>query len=108
LWGSWLIYPIEYICTRLETIKTGINIDIVKESKLKLHSIFIDSTSIHLNNLNSTGILLNPTSKNITIANNVVNTIKLHEKIWVPVTPIFLPSKPGIIELIRGKKIKVK
>jgi hypothetical protein len=52
--------------------------------------------------------LLNPTSKNIITANNVVNKIKLHEKIWVPVIPIFLPNRPGIIELIKGKIINVR
>ena len=103
-----LIYPIEYICTRLDTINTGINIDIVKESKLKLHDIYIDSTSIHLNNTISTGILLKPTSRNINIANIVVNTIDTQVMMCVPVNPIFLPNKPGMIELIKGNIINVK
>jgi hypothetical protein len=82
--------------------------DIVKESKLKLHGTYIDSTSIHLNNTISTGILLKPTSKNIKMANIVVNTIDTQVIICVPVNPIFLPNKPGIIELIKGNIINVK
>ena len=49
-------------CTKEETIKTGINMDTVKESKLKLHKTFSDSESSHLNNWIDTGALLIPTS----------------------------------------------
>jgi hypothetical protein len=34
------MYSIEYMCTKELTIKTGINIDTVKLSKLKLHDTF--------------------------------------------------------------------
>lgn len=65
MWGSLLIYPIEYKCTNEDTINTGINIDTVKESKLKLHKTFKDSESIHLNNWMETGALFIPTSKKL-------------------------------------------
>ena len=96
--GSWLIYPIEYICTKEDTINTGINIDTVKLSKLKLHFIFNDSASIHLNNSILTGIWFNPTSKKANIANIVVIITQPHVTIRAPLTPIFLPKKPDIID----------
>jgi hypothetical protein len=65
------------MCTKLETINTGINIDTVKESKLKLQEIAKDSLSIHLNNETSTGIEFNPTSKKISIDKNVVMHIEI-------------------------------
>jgi hypothetical protein len=64
------------MCTKLDTISTGINIETVKESKLKLQNIFKDSESIHLNNLISTGIEFNPTSIKINIAIIVVIEIE--------------------------------
>jgi len=96
------------MCTKLDTINTGISIDTVKESKLKLQNIIKDSESIHLNNLISTGIEFNPTSVNITIDIRVV--IKIDKQVinWEPCTPIFLPNNPGNRELNKGKKIKVK
>jgi hypothetical protein len=96
------------MCTKLETINTGINIDTVKESKLKLQDIAKDSLSIHLNNEISTGIEFKPTSKKISIDNNVVIHIEIQLRMWVPRTPNFLPSNPGNIELNKGKKINVK
>ena len=82
--------------------------DTVKESKLKLQNIANDSESIHWNNLISTGIEFNPTSINIIMDNIVVKEIHVQVIKWVPRTPIFLPNNPGIKELNKGKKIKVK
>jgi hypothetical protein len=65
------------MCTKLDTINTGINIETVRESKLKLQNIFKDSESIHLNNLISTGIEFNPTSIKIIIAIIVVIEIEI-------------------------------
>lgn len=98
----------EYMWTKDETIKTGISIDTVNESKLKAHSILRDSESTHLNNFIVTGILLNPTSKKAVIAAIVVIITELHVIIWAPVTPIFLPKNPEIIEANKGNMIKVK
>jgi hypothetical protein len=42
------MYPIEYTCTKEDTISTGINIETVKESKLKPQDIFKISASTHL------------------------------------------------------------
>ena len=106
--GSWLIYPIEYICTKELTIKTGINIDTVKLSKLKLQNIFNDSESIHLNKIISTGIEFKPTSTKTNMDSIVVIQIDIQVIKWVPCTPIFLPNKPGINELKSGKNINVK
>jgi hypothetical protein len=72
------MYPIEYICTKDETINTGINIETVSESKWKLHNTLRNSESIHLNNCKETVMLFNPTSKNTIIDNSVVITIELH------------------------------
>jgi hypothetical protein len=43
------MYPIEYTCTKDDTINTGINMETVKESKLNAQDTFKDSESIHLN-----------------------------------------------------------
>ncbi|WP_414114364.1 hypothetical protein, partial [Staphylococcus hominis] len=86
------------MCTRDETISTGINIDTVKESKLKAHETFNDSESIHLNRCITTGMLLKPTSKNIVIDNNVVIITQTHVIICAPETPIFLPINPDIVD----------
>jgi len=94
--------------TKLDTINTGINIDTVKESKLKLQNIIKDSESIHLNNLISTGIEFKPTSIKINIDKSVVREIDMQVIQWVPCTPIFLPKNPGSRELNKGNKIKVR
>jgi hypothetical protein len=39
------------MCTKEETIRTGISIDTVKESKTNPHDTFNDSESIHVNSL---------------------------------------------------------
>jgi len=95
----------EYICTKEETISTGINIDTVNESKWNPHDTFNDSESIHLNTCIDTGILFNPTSKKAITAKNVVVTTAVHVIIWAPVTPIFLPKKPEAIDPNSGKII---
>ena len=43
------MYPIEYTCTKEDTIKTGRSIDVVKESNWKPQYTINDSESIHLN-----------------------------------------------------------
>jgi hypothetical protein len=91
-----------------DTINTGINILIVKESKLNPQSIFKDSQSIHLNSVILTGILFIPTSiKHIIDNTDVLNTDKQVIN-WDPLTPIFLPKNPDIIEANKGKNIIVK
>ena len=80
------------MCTKLDTIKTGINIVTVKESNWKPHNTFNDSESIHLITSIVTGILLKPTSKNVNIANIVVNTTHIEVIICDPFTPTFLPK----------------
>jgi hypothetical protein len=98
----------EYICTNEETIKTGSNIETVRESKLNPHDIQNDSESIHLNNIIDVGKLFIPTSKNINTANRVLNIIEPHVIYWAPVTPIYLPKNPDIIEPKIGKIINDK
>lgn len=98
----------EYMCTNEETIKTGINIDTVKESKIKPHDTLRDSESIHLNRFIYTGILLIPTSKKLTIESIVVIITQVHVIIWDPDTPTFLPKNPDIIEANKGNIINVK
>ena len=102
------MYPTEYMCTREETIKTGINIDTVKASKLKLQSTLSDSESTHLNNCTDTGTLFIPTSTNDNAARIVVVTTNVHVINWDPVTPIFLPKNPETIEPNKGNIIIVK
>ena len=102
------MYPIEYICTSEETIKTGINIDTVKESKLKLHNTFNDSESTHLNSCKDTEILFRPTSINANMESKVVATTDVHVIHWDPVTPTFLPRKPETIEPNKGNIIIAK
>jgi hypothetical protein len=60
------------MCTTQDTTKTGINIDTVKESKLKPHPIFKFSVSNHLNKCKTTEELFKPTSIKIVIAITVV------------------------------------
>ena len=99
------MYPIEYICTKEETINTGISIETVNESKWNPHDTLSDSESIHLNTSIDTGILFSPTSKKATTANIVVNTTAVQVIKWAPVTPIFLPKKPEAIDPNSGKII---
>jgi hypothetical protein len=102
------MYPIEYTCTTEDTINTGINIETVKESKLKAQLMFKLSTSIHLNKCMVTGMLLRPTSKNAIIANSVGIITQLHVINCDPVTPNFLPKKPDVIDPNIGNTIKAK
>ena len=46
---------------------------------------------------------LNPTSAKTIIDKSVVIDIKVQVIIYVPFTPSFLPHKPGIKALIKGK-----
>jgi hypothetical protein len=96
------------MCTKEDTTNTGISIDTVKESKLKLHRTFNDSESIHLNNFIDTGMLFIPTSKKEIIERKVVIINDEHVIIWAPVTPTFLPKKPDTIDPKRGNIIIVK
>ena len=96
------------MCTNEETINTGINIDTVSASKLKPQNTFSDSESIHLKRYIDTGILFKPTSKNAKIAKIVVIITEPHVIICDPLTPIFLPKKPDIIDPNKGKTIKAK
>ena len=95
----------EYICTKEDTIKTGISMETVNESKWNPHHTFNDSESIHLNTSMDTGILFNPTSKKAKTANIVVVTTAVHVIICAPDTPIFLPKKPEAIDPNSGKII---
>ena len=72
------MYPIEYICTREETTNTGINIDTVRESKVKLHNTFNDSESTHLKSCTDTEVLFIPTSLNDNTEITVVITRDEH------------------------------
>jgi hypothetical protein len=102
------MYPIEYMCTNEDTTRTGINIETVKESKLKLHSTFNDSESIHLKSFMDTGMLFKPTSKKANVAKMVVVTTDVHAITCDPLTPIFLPKKPEDIEDSKGSIIIIK
>jgi hypothetical protein len=99
------MYPIEYICTREETINTGISIETVNESKWNPHNTFRDSESIHLNTSIDTGVLFNPTSKKATTAKIVVTTTAVQVIKWAPENPILLPKKPETIDPNSGKII---
>lgn len=81
---------------------------IVNESKLNAHATKSDSESIHLNNSIVTGILLRPTSKKATVANNVVMITHKHVIICAPLTPTFLPKKPDTTDPNNGKIIIAK
>ena len=91
------------MCTKEETIKTGINIETVRESKLKLHNTLSDSESTHLKRCKETGVLFSPTSMKDNIESKVVIINAVHVICWDPVTPIFLPKKPEVIEPNKGK-----
>ena len=102
------MYPTEYMCTKEETINTGINIDTVKASKLKLHSTFNDSESTHLKSCTDTGVLFMPTSINDNAEMTVVTTTNEHVINWDPAIPTFLPKNPETIEPNKGNTIIVK
>jgi hypothetical protein len=76
--------------------------DTVSESKLNPHNMFNVSESTHLKSFIETGILFNPTSKKEIIERKVVININVHVIICDPVTPIFLPKKPDIIDPNKG------
>ena|ERR1700712_585415 len=96
------------MCTKEETINTGINIDTVKESKLNPHDIFKDSESIHLKRCIDTGMLFKPTSKKASIAHVVVKITHKHVINCAPLTPIFLPKNPDAIDPNKGNTIIAK
>jgi len=96
------------MCTNELTIRTGINIDTVKLSKLKAHNTLSDSLSIHLKRCIDTGMLFKPTSKKATIANNVVTITLVHVIICAPLVPTFLPKKPETTDPNNGKVIMAK
>ena len=98
----------EYTCTKDDTIKTGISIDTVNESKLNAQDTFKDSASIHLNKCMVTGVLFNPTSMKARIDRTVVVITQLHVINCYPLTPTFLPKKPAIIEPNIGNIIKAR
>lgn len=102
------MYPIEYIWTKEETISTGINMETVRESKLKLHNTLRDSESIHLNSFMDTGALFIPTSKKDKMESMAVITTSEQVTKWDPVIPIFLPKNPEIIDPSKGNIIIVK
>lgn len=102
------MYPIEYTCTKEETINTGINIETVKESNWKPHNTLSDSESIHLNKWMDTGMLFKPASKKAMIANSVVTITDIHVISCAPLTPTFLPKKPDTIDANKGKTIMAK
>jgi hypothetical protein len=102
------MYPIEYMCTRQETINTGINMDTVKESKLKPHKTFNDSESTHLNSCMCTGLLFKPTSTKASIESTVVINTDVHVINCAPLVPTFLPKNPEAIEPNKGNIIIVK
>jgi hypothetical protein len=96
------------MCTREETIKTGISILTVKLSKWKPHKTSSDSLSIHLRRFIDTGILFSPTSKKVTIDNKVVAIIDKDVINCAPLTPTFLPKNPETIAPNKGKVIMVR
>ena len=89
-------------------ISTGINIETVNESKLKPHKTLSDSESSHLETDTDTGILFKPTSKNPSIAINVVIVTDMLVISCAPLTPTFLPKNPETIEPSKGKTIMAK
>ena len=89
-------------------INTGINIETVKESKLKLQDIFNDSESIHLKLSICTGILFIPTSTNAKIESIMVSINDIQAIKCDPFIPIFLPKNPDMIEASKGNIIMVK
>jgi hypothetical protein len=96
------------MCTKEETISTGISIETVSESKLNAHNTFKDSESIHLSTSIDEEVLFNPTSKKAKIANIVVNTIAVHVIHSAPANPFFLPKNPETIDPNSGKLIIAK
>src|ERR1700735_3712896 len=102
------MYPIEYTCTKEDTINTGISIETVNESKLNPQDILRVSASTHLKRCIVTGMLFKPTSINAIIAKNVVIITQLHVINCDPLTPTFLPKKPDTIDPNIGITIKAK
>ena len=102
------MYSIEYICTKDDTTKTGINIDTVKLSKLNPHNTLSDSESTHLNKWIDTAILLKATSVKATNDKIVVIITQEHVIICDPIIPDFLPKNPEAIDPNKGKIIRVK
>ena len=82
------------MCTSRDTTSTGISIDVVRESKLKLHDTSSDSESTHLHSVIPTGVPLSVTSVNASPARAVVAPTHVHVTNWDPVTPIRLPNHP--------------
>jgi len=89
-------------------IKTGINIETVKESKLNAQDTFKYSASIHRNKCIFTGFLFKPTSIKAKTAKIVVVITHVHVIICDPLTPTFLPKKPDIIDPNIGNPIKAR
>jgi hypothetical protein len=89
-------------------INTGINIETVKESKLNAQDTFKYSASIHRNKCIFTGFLFKPTSIKAKMAKIVVVITHVHVIICDPLTPIFLPKKPDIIDPNIGNPIKAR
>ena len=96
------------MCTKDETISTGISIETVRESKWKPHNTLSDSESIHLNNCKDTGILFKPTSKKATRDSKVVIIMELIVIICDPEIPTFLPKNPETIDPNKGRIIIAK
>ena len=103
-----LIYPTEYMCTKELIIKTGINIETVKLSNWKLHTILIVSVTSHSNKIIEIGLLFNPTSKKANIDNIVVIIILKVLIIRDPYIPDILPKNPEIIDPNNGNNIMDK
>ena len=74
---------------------------------MKLHSIYINSESNHLNNFICTGIWFILTSKNIRVIIKVVIVIHSIVNNCAPLAPIFLPNNPDINEPHNGNNIVV-
>jgi len=89
-------------------INTGINIETVRESKLKAQDTFKYSASIHRNKCIFTGLLFRPPSIKANMAKIVVVITHVHVIICDPLTPTFLPKKPDIIDPNMGNPIKTK
>jgi hypothetical protein len=76
---------IEYMCTKELSIKTGINRDTVKLSKLKLHDTFSGSLSTHLKRFiiisyRCRYIIYTYLKKRVIIANMSMRLVEQHYK----------------------------
>jgi len=96
------------MCTKEDTISTGISIETVKESKLNPHTTLRDSISTHLNVNTDTGMPFKPTSKNINMAISVVVITHVLVIACAPLTPTFLPNSPDVIDPNKGNTIMAK